>query len=238
MRESIVRLVAGLLDEDPTEVTDQLLSIGQLPDDTDVRQVRLDVDRLIGRYSGLPESKISLAGVMEELMGLLFRYRVQVPGFFPQVLRAMVLTDANCRALNDDFDFREQARKVAFEVFREWYKPRNVLKQARRIYLDGLRAVGVLPRQVSDLVARLTSEGLRVNMEPRHLEEPLRRMDAMSNRMAFALVVASMIIGSSVMLASERAVSLLSTPGAVAYGIIGAVMGLYLIYSIVRSGRL
>ena len=77
---------------------------------------------------------------------------------------------------------------------------------------------------------------MTVKIEAEERDQILRRADAMANRLAFSLVVSAMIVGSSVMLSSERATSLLSTPGAVAYVVIGALLGLYLLISIIRSG--
>jgi ubiquinone biosynthesis protein len=237
-REAMVRLLQGILDEDAAEVCDQILDIGSASEATDLQQLRLDISRILGRYSGVRTSEVGLADALEQMMGVIFRHRVRMPSIFPSVLRAMMLTDGNCRLLDPKFDFRGPAREISREVLREWVKPQNLGRELWHSLRDIQRFGMLVPRQLSEVLAKAQAGGLKVKLEAEHIEEPLRRLDVMFNRLAFALVVASMIVGSSVILASDRAVGLLSTPGAVAYGLIGALMGLYLLYSILISGRL
>ncbi len=238
MRESMVRLVLAALDEDSIEMCDHIIDMGAASEDTDLRQLRADIQRSVDHYSGVSTSDISLGEVLEAVMGVIFHHRVRMPTFFTAVLRALVLTEGNCRQLSPDFDFRAPARDIAQEVLREWARPSNVARELWRAARDLHRFGLLIPRQVSEVLARAQAGGLRIKSEVQDLDESLRRADSMCNRVAFALVVAAMIIGSSVILASERAVGLLSTPGAIAYGLIGALMGLYLLYSILVSGRL
>ena len=238
MREAMGRMLMAALEDDALGVCDQIIDIGVPGEDTDLQELRTDVQRAMAHYAGLSTAELNLGDVLEDIMGAIFRHRVRMPTAFASVLRALVLVEGNCRQLSPSFDFREPAQQVTREVLREWVRPDNVLRELWRAARDMHRFSVLIPRQVSELLAKAQSGGLQVKLEAAEREDLLRRADVMCNRLAFALVVAAIIVGSSVMLASERAVGLLSTPGAIAYGLIGALMGLYLLYSILMSGRL
>lgn len=238
MRESMMRLLMGALEEDAGEICDQILDMGIASEDTDLQALRADIQRMLGRYAGLSTSEIRLGEVLEQMMAVIFRHRIRMPTVFASVLRALILAEGNCRLLVPRFDFRKPAEQIAEETLRQAVRPSNVLREAWRAARDLSRYAVLIPRQLSEVLGRMQAGALKVRFEAEHLEEPLRRLDVMFNRLAFALVVAAIIVGSAVMIASERAVSLLSTPGAVAYVVVGALMGLYLLYSILTSGRL
>lgn len=237
-REAMVRMLQALLEEDSAEVCDQILKIGSASETTDLQRLRLDLSRIMARYSGVRTSEVGLGEALEQMLGVIFRHRIRMPSIFPSVLRAMMLTDGNCRLLDPHFDFRVPAREISREVLRERARPQNLLRELWHSLRDLQRFGLLVPRQLSEVLSKAQAGGLKVKFEVEHMDDSLRRIDVMFNRLAFALVVAAMIIGSSVILASDRAVGLLSTPGAVAYGLIGAFMGLYLLYSILTSGRL
>ncbi len=96
----------------------------------------------------------------------------------------------------------------------------------------------MLPRQLSELLLRAQSGGMKLKVDVSTTEKPLRRLSTMVNRLAFSLIVAAIIIASAQVLSSEHAIGLISTPVAVVFAVIGAFMGLWLLYSIIRSGRL
>lgn len=238
MREAMARLLLAALDEDAVEVCDQIIDMGIASEDTDLQRMRVDIGRVMGRYAGISTSEFTIGELLEEVMGVIFRHKMRMPTVFTSVLRALILAEGICRLLDKQFDFRVAARQVGREVLRQWVSPANIVREVWRTARDLQRYSVLLPRQVHELLAKAQTGGLRVRFEMERFDESLHRLDSMFNRLAFALVVAAIIIGSSVILASERAVSLLSTPGAIAYVLIGAVMGLYLLYSILTSGRL
>ena len=238
MREAMVRMLLAALEDDAIEVCDQIIDMGAASEDTDLQKLRGDIQRVMGQYAGVGASQISVGDVLEDIMGVVFQHKVRMPTFFASVLRALMLVEGNCRQLSPDFDLRSPAQQIAREVLFEWIRPSNVLRELWRAARDIQRYSLLIPRQVSELLAKTQAGGLRVKLDVQNLEELVRRSDIMFSRIAFALVVAAIIISSSVVLASERALNLLSTTGAIVFGLIGAVMGLYLLYSILTSGRL
>lgn len=238
MREAMARILLAVLDEDTVEICDQITELGAPGESTNLQNLRRDVAQIIGRYSGAKTSEISIGDGLEAIMQVAFRHHVRMPATFASVLRAFILTDGICRHLAPEFDFREVGRDIIRQVLHEWLRPSNVIREVWRFARDVQRFTTLIPRQFSELLGRAQSAGLRVRIEERDFDGTLRRLDSMVNRVAFALVVAAIIVGSSVMIASQRATSLLASPWAGAYGIIGAAMGLFLLYSILRSGRL
>ena len=91
---------------------------------------------------------------------------------------------------------------------------------------------------IRQLLLRAQANGLKMRLELQQADQPLRKLGTMTNRLAFSIIVAAMIIASAMILTSEQAVSIVGSPLAIMWTALGVIMGGWLLYSIIRSGRL
>ena len=164
--------------------------------------------------------------------------RLSVPAVFTAILRALAMAEGICRALSPTFNFRDTCEQISREWVHEQLGPANVLQELLRGVRDLDRYAHLIPRQVSELLGKGIAGGLSVKVDPVDRRGLVRSAEVMINQLAYALVAAGITIGASNILASDRAVTILSAPGAVAVGVAGVLMGAHLVYSVLRSGRL
>lgn len=238
LREQMIAMLQALLEGDSRGVINVLTAVGVISSRTDLSLLRLDVDKLVARYTPSVSSPLSLAEAMDVLLGLLVKHNVRVPPTFASLLRALIITEGVCLQLDPGFDAREVSREAVKELMHQRLRPHHLFSDLSSLVREWHHHLRVLPRQLSDLLLRAQAGGARVRVQVDQLDKPLHRLDVMVNRVAFAVVVAAMVLASAVIVSSERAVATLGIHLALGFGIIGALMGLWLLYSILRSGRL
>jgi ubiquinone biosynthesis protein len=96
------------------------------------------------------------------------------------------------------------------------------------------------PRQVHALLDELKDGEIEVRFRHAGLDELISKVDILANRLVFALLIAALIIGSSMLgIFLKSGIRLL---GVSVFGLIGfvfaAILGLLLLVGIIRSGRL
>ena len=96
------------------------------------------------------------------------------------------------------------------------------------------------PRQLHTLLEELKDGEIEVVFKHRGIDELISRVDILANRLVFALLIAALIVGSSLLgIFGESDFRLL---GVSLFGLVGfviaALLGLLLLIGIVRSGRL
>ncbi len=237
MRDEVGILLLALLDQDTDALTDALLETGVISEETDIETLRMDVDRMVARYVGLRTTDVRLGEAIDNLLGLVFKHRIRVPPVLGAIGRAMLVAEGVCRQLDPAFNYKE----VAEEALAGFVYGGLAGKVARRTwrYLSGLaRAADVLPRQLSRLLLRANAGGVRLRTVIEDADIHLRRLDVIANRLSLALVVAAFLVSSALIIASERATQTLTPLGAALYAALAGVFGLWLFYSIIRSGRL
>jgi ubiquinone biosynthesis protein len=133
----------------------------------------------------------------------------------------------------------EVAAEAAGEVISRYRDPRYVMARAARKLAQG-DTYGDYPRQIHNLLDELKDGEVEVVFRHRGLDELISKVDILANRLVFALLIAALIIGSSLMgIFGESGVRFL---GVSIFGLIGfviaAVLGFALLIGIIRSGRL
>jgi ubiquinone biosynthesis protein len=92
------------------------------------------------------------------------------------------------------------------------------------------------PRQIELLLDRVTSETLQWNLSLQGLDGLRRTMDDAANRLSFSILVGYLIMGAA-MISSRPTTSQLSYVSSILFAA-ASLLGLWLIISILRSGRL
>ena len=104
---------------------------------------------------------------------------------------------------------------------------------------DALRALGTLPDNLAEIARRARTDGLQIQFVHRNLDHFIREMDRASNRLSFAVVIASIVVGSSMVVHAGVGPQVLGYP---VLGVVGfvtaAVLGVGLAIGILHSGRL
>jgi ubiquinone biosynthesis protein len=96
-----------------------------------------------------------------------------------------------------------------------------------------------LPQQLRRLVGEVERGSLELGMRPEGFEPVLRRLESLVNRLVLAIIAAAFIGGSAVLMSVYHPfgwAGLLGPFFAVGF-VIASGLGLYLAFSILRSGR-
>ena len=96
-----------------------------------------------------------------------------------------------------------------------------------------------LPSEAGQLLSNVMRGDLSIRFLHQALEDLITEIDRSTNRLSFAIVIAALIIGSSLVFQSGLGPRVIGYPliGLVGF-LIASVMGLWLLISILRSGRL
>jgi len=133
---------------------------------------------------------------------------------------------------------RLQLRLVLRQALRAQYQPRVLLQKGWRSLRRTLALIEQLPHDLGRLLRRARHGQLRVQLELAHLRRVGDQLNQAANRISMALVIAALIVGSSIVMTVPAGPTLLGLPAFGLMGFVGAVLGgLWLLRSIWRSSR-
>jgi ubiquinone biosynthesis protein len=192
------------------------------------------------RYYGASLAEIDPQQVIREVFSVIYRLNLRLPTRFVLLDKAIATLASVAMELRPDFNVFEVAKPYARSLMLGRYTPARIASRARRESINLARIARDLPYQVHDILEEVRDGQIEVGFVHKGLDEFMGKLDVAFNRLVIALVVASGLIGSSMLgIFAEEGPELLGLHVLSVIGfVLSGVLGLWLLWGVIRSGRL
>ncbi|HEV2713410.1 MAG TPA: AarF/ABC1/UbiB kinase family protein [Gaiellaceae bacterium] len=248
-------LAGRLTDEDVSKATGLFIdvtneNIEALPKRLSELGVRYPRDReeefvaelreLFYRYYGASLAEIDPQQVIREVFAMIYRMNLRLPTRFVLLDKAIATLGSVGIELSPEFNVFEVAKPYARNLMLARYTPGRVASRARREAWNLARIASDLPYQVHDILEEVRDGQIEVGFVHKGLDEFMGKLDVAFNRLVIALVVASGLIGSSMLgIFAEQGPQILGLHVLAVIGfVVSGLLGLWLLWGVIRSGRL
>jgi ubiquinone biosynthesis protein len=203
-------------------------------------ELRAQLREFYYRYYGASLAEIDPLQVIREAFQLIYSNSLQLPTRFLLLDKAIATLASVGIDLYPDFNVFEVARPYARGLLLDRLRPRRVAGRALKESTRLGQMVIDLPYQVHDTLEQVRDGQIEVGFVHKGLDDALNRIDAVFNRLVVAMIVAGGLIGSSLIgIFSKGGPQLL---GINIISVIGfafsVVLGVWLLWGVLRSGRL
>lgn len=198
-RERFVELLRAILDRDAEAAAETFLDLAS-SSEVDEEALQRDCARLIDKYHGRLLGSIDITDLVSELLTLFRRHHLGIPNDFAMMLATLAVLEGVGTMLDPGFDFTAAATPFVERAVRERYRPGEVVDRIGRDMRRGLRTLERMPTMLDRILRRAARGEFRLEIAPRDYEAPLAQITELVNRLAFAIVVAALIIGTTTLL--------------------------------------
>jgi len=239
LKDQLIDLLQALLDKDVNRIISQLLYSGELADNSDLRNLRRDLHDFIEDYHDIVLQDIKVGKLLSEFIEILTHYRIHFPPDYMLLAKALIIMEGVGRQLDPNFNMISHMRPYIKKLVLERLSLKNVRAQAGDIAYAYTSLAKSLPHDIKEFLNRLNRNKFKIDLEHRGLEKLVTDLDRSSNRVSFAVVIGSLIVGSSLVMQIDKGPMIFGFPllGLLGYSIAG-LLGLWLAVGILRSGRL
>jgi ubiquinone biosynthesis protein len=248
-------LAGRLTDEDVSKATGLFIDVANenveaLPKRLGELGVRYPKDReeefvaelreLFYRYYGASLAEIDPQQVIRDVFALIYRMNLRLPTRFVLLDKAIATLGSVGIELSPDFNVFEVAKPYARSLLLGRYTPARIASRARRESISLARIASQFPYQVHDILEEVRDGQIEVGFVHKGLDEFMGKLDVAFNRLVIALVVASGLIGSSMLgIFAEGGPQIMGLHVLAVIGfVVSGVLGLWLLWGVIRSGRL
>ncbi len=236
-RDQLVRLLLGLVHHEPLQVADVMLDWtgdGAVDETGLVAEIQFFVDQ----YHGMPLKQLSLGGMLNDLVAILRRHHLKMPADLTLLVKAFISLEGMGRELDPDFNMANEAMPILERTLRARYKPATLIRRSWRAASEALSLAAGLPHDISRLLRAARRGRLEIHIDVTHLKHVGNQLDGAANRLVIGIVVAALIIGSSIVMTVSGGPTLFGLP---LFGLIGylgaATGGIWLLFSIIKSNK-
>jgi ubiquinone biosynthesis protein len=195
---------------------------------------------IFDRYYGASLAEIDPLQVLREAFALIYRMQLTLPTRFILLDRAIATLGSVGIELYPDFNVFEVAKPYARELMIERFTPQRIATRAQTEARNYASIMLELPYQLHDILEEVRDGQIEVGFRHRGLDDLIKRMDIVFNRLGIAMVALGGAVTSGILAASiEGGIQVLGVPLVAAIGLfLSAFLSIWLVWGVLRSGRL
>ncbi|MFP4355945.1 MAG: ABC1 kinase family protein [Phycisphaerae bacterium] len=238
-RGLLVDMVLAIVDQDVARLVDSLARNEMLHDKTAPAALTADLEDLLSEYYDLPLAEIPFRQALSRAFGVIRDHHVHPPSEFTLMLKSVMTIESLAMGLDPQFDILDHLKPYARKFALKQISPSEIFKKTRRTLRQASELAMHLPADMETIIAKFRKGQFQMRIHHEHLEDLERTLDKSSNRISFALIIAALLVGSSMLVG--RTGQLLGLVDFQTFGVIGyllaAIGGGWLLVSIMRSRK-
>jgi ubiquinone biosynthesis protein len=241
LRETIEEMLLAVVSQDAAVLTSLIKRVGNTPPRLDESALAIDVADLVATYGSQPLDSFDLSGALNDVTDIMHRHQISLPPQTSLLIKMLVTLEGTLHQLSPRLSLLEVMQPFFRKMWLRRLSPKRQMQRLNRIYVELESMLEKLPGQVSGIM-QLIQEG-RLDVHLAH-----KGLSPSANRLVLGMLVSSVFMGSSLLLAYKVPPLLfasggwfglrdLSTLGLIGYAF-SLLAGLRLIRAIQLSGHL
>lgn len=231
-RGDFIRVLDQMLLNDITRMTDYLLRLTIGGKANDRARLERDIADLVDENINLPMDKLSIAHILEALMNMFTSYHLALKPNLYIMFKSVITIEGIGRTFDPQMKIVEEIKPYIRQLKLKEFDPRPYAKRFFDSLGENAEAINAMPLQVKRLMDKAENGRLAFRFEHRNLEDIQRTINVSSDRIAGAMVLAAIIVGSSLIVNSGIPPKWHDVPllGVAGY-IFSALMGFFMLIS-------
>ena len=238
-REDFTDLVLDLVAGDERTVVEGVLKVTVQLGEVDRESLGRDLGGLVDLYLYRPLGELEAGRILQDLLDLVTRHKLTFKPAFYQMMKALSTVEGVGLMLDPKLELIRLARPFMRRIRLERMRPARLAEEIARTGSGYLQLLRELPEELRTILRQLRGGRMRIEFEHRGLQALGAALDRVSNRIAFAIVLAALIVGSSLIVLSDIPPHWHDIPVIGLLGfLVAGIMGFWLLLSIIRHGRM
>lgn len=238
IQEQLVWALLAYTSEDPERQVDALYELGVAGHHVDRVALRRDVEHMRARYYGRPVGEIAIRPMVNDVLGLVRRHRLHLPAGYALLLKTVLMHENLVARLDPSFEFTAVLVPYARGMMLRHFSPLGWGPSFAQAAVDYARLGTELPQHLRRLLSSLERGDLELGIRPSGFGSVLRRGERIANRIVLGMIASAFVIALAVLLAAYHVRSDPTIGVVLIVGfVLASVLGVYVAWSILRSGR-
>ncbi len=232
-------IIVGVVNKDSKKITETLLRLTGIHNIENRDQLEYRVSELVNQYAYISLKEIKVGDLLNKLFKMLIDFKLRLPSDFYLLSKALITIEGVGTKLDPDFDMVSHIEPFAKKMVKKHLDPIELAKDLYSSMVEFRLLFKDFPFEIREIIRQIKTGKLKVEFEHKGLEPMLIKHDQISNRIAFTIVLAALIIGSSLIVLSKIPPLWNGIPLIGIVGFVGAgIMGFGLLISILKHGKM
>lgn len=235
-RDQLLRAIQAVVFEDVDQLLNVILQMAIIKKKVNRFELYDDISNFFYMYATRDLKNLHMRDFFGDVLSIAHKHHLIMPNDFIVLARAITILEGVVTELDGSISIMEIAKTFLkgneeIDFSRSW--------DLSRLSLGAMKSAEDLLTMPTDLrkVLRTLSEGrTKIYIDFAHIDEKATSLNRMINRIVFAVIIAALILASALIAVSAEGTGLSIFSIIIFLG--AGLMGLWLLYSIIRSGML
>jgi len=235
-REYFVELIYYVIKQEEDKAALYVLKLSKVEGDIDLSSFKKEMADIISSYFYSSLKQVELKALIEDMLKVMQRYKIYFKEDNYLLAKALVTMEGIGKKLYPEFNAAEEIRPFIIKIYKQTISPFSIIKKSHEINKAIMEFVSQAPSDINEIIKKLKNGELKVEFEHVGLEEFEDAIQKSFNRLSTSIIIASLLIGSSMLLSSHIPPLVMDVS---LFGIIGfvfaSILGVILIFTVLRN---
>ena len=239
LHENLANLIISIQRNDIDLLIDTLSELGLVSyTGSESPALRIKLEDFLNQYYSLSTRLIDPTAFLRDIIHIFAKTRGKIPSNLMLLSKTLILRDEISRKLDPEHNFAELTQPFVKKMIEERTRASYIMNEVSKTVWDFAHLIKVLPRRINHILTKAEKGTIRYELEHQGLENFIEELDVMSNRLSFSMIIASLIVGSSLIIQTGMSPKIFGVPLLGIFGFfIAGFLGIGLLISILRSGK-
>ncbi len=239
--ENLAELFIYTVNYDIKGMVNQMMYMRLIDDSANIEELKLDLLNILDKYYSAEINDIG--GMINEfsMPGIMAKHKIRLPKDFILLGRVLTMAEDLGRKLDPTFNGISLAQPLITKIIKKKLSPLRVLDYQTQYLFEIEHLLKDLPQTMNRLLYRIESGEIKFDLQYKEMDKLTSKIETMVNRVALALIISSLIIGSSLILQTDKGMPMpvigFSEVGLIIFAI-ASILALGLSISILRHRRI
>ncbi len=209
---------------------------------TNMAGLRRDIDTLQSKYYETSLQNISLGKIMLEVFSIAYKHQIKIPSDIAILTKVVLTLEGILENLDPELSIMKAVEPYGQKLILKRYHPMNAARKSWIRLIENIKILSSLPADLKEISAAAKKGKLQFDINLFDLDDVLKKLDKITNRLsfsiillAFSILMVGLIIGASI---AGQTNLLWRIPVIEIGSVVATLMFLFMVFSIIRSGRM
>ena len=237
-RDNLLSMAMGIVAKNSSKVVRAILKLTICEGSPDREALEREIGIFLEAHLSGALKDIKLGDLMKDVLELMSQHRLRAPQSLLLLVKALVQFESLGAKLDPDFNIIDEAEPVIKAIYKERLTPGFWWEALNRRSLEAASVIENLPRDLSAIYKTIKTGRLPADLTIREMDHLSLAVSQASYRLSFAIVLAALVVGSSVVILSKVPPLFYGLPVLGLAGFLGAaVVGFWLVWDFLRKNK-
>jgi len=212
LKNSCIDLLYGIVEQDEELIMETLVSMGMESDNIDYEQLKSDIGFIIQPLQHASIKEIKISRVLEEILDIALRHKLRVPASFVLFGKTIITLEGVAIEYDPNFKLVETTKPFIEHLIAKRTNPLYIWKNFVHNMHKYRKFAEEFPEKAERALDRIQKGTIKVDIEDTDIKKLALEIDRSSNRVAYGLLIAALLITSAILIQIPKGPLVLGIP--------------------------